>query len=759
MIENAKAVMNTLLKVDLYNSAYNLDFIKRPKYTLTYNDVCEAIQILNELSLYKDEESKNLFIGIAALLWEHSNTKFYGLRDVLIVLLSRIGYAPSSVILDDTYNQDKRFQQLESIISQWETTLNHRRYQINIRDKVFLLTDFQYNIWTKLKTSKLTGISAPTSAGKSFVLLLESVRLIIEENYDIIYIVPTLSLVNQVTEDYISLFKQLNYTEYEVLNSYNEDLLSSTIPQIFILTQERAIAAFSISKKPFNYTSMLIVDEIQNIERIAEEGSEMRSKILLDAIFEFRFLKSIDRIVISGPRISEIDVLAEKLFGRDNEAIATDISPVLNITYGIEKANDKYYFKQYCSVVDKPSKLLISNSGSITGHNKKQYTEEFLNYLITFVQKMGNGCQNIIFSPTSTQARQTAIAISENIEFKNEALNSLSDYLKETVHDNYSLANIIVTGTAYHHGKLPAHVRKVVEKAITEKLLNNVTCTTTLMQGVNMPAQNIIIRNPHLYTKKKKNSAELSSYEMANLRGRAGRLLKDFIGRTYVLDENEFLTYSDEYVQETLFDNTYKELNSNYQTTFEEYRTEINDALDNQYTSNVIPEAYRHIVIHIRQAVLRHGDNARYRLNAIGINLTEREFADIKSALENLMVPKEICIRNRYWDPLVLDILYQDENLPPVPRGVAEKGIKAKLYNLLKYLRDNENYAKFFQERIPDKYRKGKTLSILCESAAKWAKELTLKEILNNKYNEDPDNIEETISLLQKTIAFDLPIL
>ena len=79
------------------------------------------------------------------------------------------------------------------------------------------------------------------------------------------------------------------------------------------------------------------------------------------------------------------------------------------------------------------------------------------------------------------------------------------------------------------------HVRRTLEKAIVSKQINNVVCTTTLMQGVNMPAQNIIIRNPHLYLKKTDTAAELSNYEMANLRGRAGRLLKDFIGRTYVL--------------------------------------------------------------------------------------------------------------------------------------------------------------------------------------------------------------------------------
>lgn len=54
------------------------------------------------------------------------------------------------------------------------------------------------------------------------------------------------------------------------------------------------------------------------------------------------------------------------------------------------------------------------------------------------------------------------------------------------------------------------------------------------MQGVNLPAKNIIIRNPNLFVRKGESSAKLSPYEFANLRGRAGRLLTDFVGRTIV---------------------------------------------------------------------------------------------------------------------------------------------------------------------------------------------------------------------------------
>jgi replicative superfamily II helicase len=119
----------------------------------------------------------------------------------------------------------------------------------------------------------------------------------------------------------------------------------------------------------------------------------------------------------------------------------------------------------------------------------------------------------------------------------NKYLNDLSDFISDTVHPKFSLAEIIKRGIAYHHGKLPFHVRLLVEDGIRKKEVKTIICTTTLLQGVNLPVQNILIRNPNLFTRRKKDSIKLSNYEIANLRGRAGRLLKDFVGRTYILDE------------------------------------------------------------------------------------------------------------------------------------------------------------------------------------------------------------------------------
>lgn len=78
--------------------------------------------------------------------------------------------------------------------------------------------------------------------------------------------------------------------------------------------QEKAIAAFSDSDKAFSKKLILVADEIQNIERIKED-KDQRSKILFDTLVEFRYKSNVEQIIISGPRIEEIDKVGKSIFG------------------------------------------------------------------------------------------------------------------------------------------------------------------------------------------------------------------------------------------------------------------------------------------------------------------------------------------------------------------------------------------------------------------------------------------------------------
>ena len=111
----------------------------------------------------------------------------------------------------------------------------------------------------------------------------------LNDKFDVVYIVPTLSLLNQVTEDFNSVLKSMRVEDYWISNSFDRDG-DDNIRNIYVLTQEKAIAAFSESDFAFSNRMILVADEIQNIERIKED-TDQRSKILFDTLVEFRYKK------------------------------------------------------------------------------------------------------------------------------------------------------------------------------------------------------------------------------------------------------------------------------------------------------------------------------------------------------------------------------------------------------------------------------------------------------------------------------------
>ena len=247
---------------------------------------------------------------------------------------------------------------------------------------------------------------------------------------------------------------------------------------------------------------------------------------------------------------------------------------------------------------------------------------------------------------------------------------------------------------------------------------------------------------------------------MANLRGRAGRLLKDYIGRTFVMDEDEFID-SEGYEQLELFEDVTKELPSGYEQKFEEYKDFIEEALDNNTPVDATMKKYGYIISYIRQSVLKYGAESRGRMKNVGIKLTQKQVAAIILKLDSIGVPKEICYKNRYWDPLVLDFVYNeyDGKLPNTPM---EKGAKSKLDKAMRFLRENDVTAEMYNKNIPSTYRKKTMRSIMSSLSLQWATGKALCEILNNsRYEGDDgaDNIDSTIELLQNTISYNLPLL
>ena len=747
-------VLNQLLNIELHNNASKLGFIEEQNLSVSKELLHESISVLNQLSIKDDEESKKYLIAISALIWTYKDLSWDGLKDYLTLFLSRSGFGPSSIMVDKDYNSvDSTFAQGSSIINMFSITLSHLEYEIKINEKKFLISEFQKSIWDGIEKSKVIGISAPTSAGKSFLILLKAIELIIKESGSIIYIVPTLSLVSQVQSDFRKMLDEFSLDEYSIETAFNREYNHEKT--IFILTQEKAISAFSQKNNPFPKLRLLVIDEIQNVERV-ENSDDNRAKVLYDLMIELKNASIIDHIIISGPRIENIDKLGVEIFGQETLLKETNASPVLNLTYSISKIKKESFLNLHFELSEHPIKLKIKNTEGII-FKGSLYNDNYLNFLNQFLITFNEKESNIIFSPTSPTCTTIANFISSKTVSKNsQYLNELSEFIASTIHPNYPLVESVKKSIVYHHGKLPVHIRLVIEHAIKQKEINTIICTTTLLQGVNLPVQNIIIRNPNLYIRQKHNSAKLTNYEVSNLRGRAGRLLKDFVGRTYILDENGFNQTDTKQLE--LFKDNSKDIKVGYGSKFDQYKDLIIQDIKNGVGNNENNKDYSFLNTYLRQTIIRQGDKSIEYLKGVGIILEKKIFEEFQIAINSLKVSKDVCSMNRYWDPVDLNKLFLMASKIELPTDPNDNNLSQKLKKVILFIK--ENFPIYYNRYFSVQEIVGHDMILSkCYLIDKWIKEKPLIDFFTHSYYSDPENIETDISFIQNKVSYGLPLM
>ncbi len=114
---------------------------------------------------------------------------------------------------------------------------------------------------------------------------------------------------------------------------------------------------------------------------------------------------------------------------------------------------------------------------------------------------------------------------------------ALAELARESVHKQYVLASCLIRGVGFHYANIPTNLRLAIETAFVDGDLDFMVCTSTLLQGVNTPAQNIF-----MYAPEKGSNKPISPVDFWNLAGRAGRLRREFQGNIFLIDYDDWKT-------------------------------------------------------------------------------------------------------------------------------------------------------------------------------------------------------------------------
>jgi len=471
------------------------------------------------LSASHERKHREMAYQIATAASELESGQFSGVPYVLLLVLSRIGNFPALSYAERQYSISEESLPLRVVA---ESVARKEANSIQLGNALIALTDFQHQLWTELNTGETIGISAPTSAGKSFILQAYARKLLAEESVDnIAFLVPTRALINQVSEE-VSDWLRSSWLDVELVTTPIAKDTAISPRSVYIVTQER-MQLLQTAHPDLSFGVML-VDEAQSIA----DGS--RGVLLSSVIEEALNRNGKMQLLFAGPNIQEPGKIAT-LFGRKPRSVRTDEATVVQniLLVDCEEEKPKSAKLGFLSEGRKVALGTIECDQPLTDHRSK---------LVNLALRLGGGGQNLIYALGPAECESIAFGLADNERIiESPELKDLADFVKEAVHPKYQLAANVLQGVGFHYGRLPSLVRKAIEDAVAEGRLQFLVTTSTLLYGVNLPAQNLFLHNP-----RKGKDQPISAIDFWNLAGRAGRLGKEFMGNIFLIDYGEWPT-------------------------------------------------------------------------------------------------------------------------------------------------------------------------------------------------------------------------
>ncbi|WML34383.1 DEAD/DEAH box helicase [Clostridium sp. OS1-26] len=363
---------------------------------------------------------------------------------------------------------------LERLKQKYEVISN----TVNILDEEVVLNNIQYSLYQLIESNKNISISAPTSAGKSYILMRAVIEKLNSTKKSIVYLVPTRALINQVMED---LRNHMKENKYFITSSSDLRNIKSEQVGIFVLTQERL---YQLCNNRNVEIGTLIVDEAQNIMY----GS--RGVLLEYSIKYARNIWKDIRIIFLSPMIDNPNKLLKKFNSEENESYCTKEYTVRqNILKLLRLEGRGYELKLNNETIKE--KIDITKGSTLP--------ENIVNAYFQF----NNGEKSIIYCNTPKMTQSVCKKLYERtlLEDKedkddSESLTEFANFVERYIHKNYMLVKYLKKGMAFHYGSLPSFIRLGIESLASDGLIHTIVCTSTLLQGINIPAQNIYICNP-----------------------------------------------------------------------------------------------------------------------------------------------------------------------------------------------------------------------------------------------------------------------
>lgn len=376
------------------------------------------------------------------------------------------------------------------------------------------LFDAQRIAFLGIENNQFYSFSAPTSMGKTFVItnyIHKQLRNGSTDNY--VIVVPTRALLSEIANKMILEFSDvLGVGKHKIITTVSS--VQNNENFVAVLTPERLY--YALLKQPDIVFDYVFIDEAHKI------SDKDKRSIIYYKILDMLLNCKDTHIYFSSPIIPNPDIYLEltnyyTLENNQAKGQAFAFSPVIQNKISIDFLNRKY------SIINN-----LAQKNMECGTLPVEITDK----LMTLIN-IGKRKRNLIYVSSANKAINYAMQLSDMItrdEYSNdqEELEMVAKLIEQKIHKDYYLAKLIRKGVAYHIGALPADIRAKIEHLVRNRNIDYCFCTSTLLEGVNVPVDNLFIFD------NKKANAKMSEVDAFNLMGRAGRVTLNECGNVFL---------------------------------------------------------------------------------------------------------------------------------------------------------------------------------------------------------------------------------
>jgi len=414
---------------------------------------------------------------------------------------------------------------VESLVDEFEATLP------------FKLDEFQREAIDKLDRGPGgVLVSAPTSSGKTVVAEYAIFRAL-RAGSKVIYTTPLKALSNQKYHDFVKEYGEATVGLVTGENSINPDA------PVVVMTTEILRNLIYEDLKRLEGVSHVVLDEVHYIDDFP------RGSVWEEIVIQAPTTIKLVRLSATIGNFREIaEWMAENRGGM--ETVFHNVRPVElklwlainNRLLALFKADGAIEQRTWSKATEEEEAAYRVGRYSRLPSNDLLHVIEELRRgdmlpAIYFIFSR-RGCREALQRCSYHEIDLTTAAEKEEIDkVAAERLAGLTDHDEEALFRRMVDARLLRRGLAEHHaGLLPYH-KEMVEELFQRGLIKVVFATETLSLGINMPARGVVVSSFSKFDGT--NFSNLTTGELTQLMGRAGRRGIDVIGHGVILKESD----------------------------------------------------------------------------------------------------------------------------------------------------------------------------------------------------------------------------